>query len=88
MNAQTTLKMNERSLRRMARNGLVAYLYASGEQYDCQITDLNVKGAHLILPARIMLPTLIYLSLNRGAVPRAAHVRWQKGAHLGIEYVR
>lgn len=79
-------RKERRSTRRMMRHGIVAYASIAGQKVECLVTDLNVKGAHLVVRGRIGLPKTLYISLNSHVEPRLAYVRWQRGPHVGIEF--
>ena len=61
---------------------LPAFLQAGGERHSVQILDLSRGGAKLNCP--IALPAGSAVTLDCGMLGRAATVRWQDGAFLGI----
>jgi hypothetical protein len=61
---------------------LPAFLQANGERHSVQILDLSAGGAKLDCAATV--PTGTAVILDCGSLARAAVVRWQNGAALGI----
>jgi hypothetical protein len=65
---------------------LPAFLQANGERHSVQILDLSAGGAKLDCPATLAVGTAV--TLDCGALARAAVVRWQNGAALGLCFER
>ena len=61
---------------------LPAFLQANGERHSVQILDVSAGGAKLDSPATLAAGTPVVLDC--GALARAAVVRWQNGAALGL----
>ena len=61
---------------------LPAFLQADGERHSVQILDLSRGGAKLNCPVSLASATAV--TLDCGMLGRAATVRWQDGAFLGI----
>jgi len=65
---------------------LPAFVQANGERHSVQILDLSAGGAKLDCPATLAVGTAV--TLDCGALARAAVVRWQNGAALGLCFER
>ena len=63
---------------------LPAFLQANGERHAAQILDLSSGGAKLNCPASLSLGTAV--TLDCGTLRRAAVIRWQNGALLGLYF--
>jgi hypothetical protein len=61
---------------------LPAFLQANGERHSVQILDVSAGGAKLDCLAALAIGTAVVLDC--GALARAAVVRWQNGAALGL----
>ena len=61
---------------------LPAFLQANGERHSVQILDLSAGGARLDCAASLAVGTAVIMDC--GALARAAVVRWQNGAALGL----
>jgi len=61
---------------------LPAFLQADGERHPAQLLDLSSGGAKLNCPAGLSEGTGVILDC--GMLARAAVVRWQNGAFLGV----
>ncbi|HEX3677674.1 MAG TPA: PilZ domain-containing protein [Sphingomicrobium sp.] len=63
---------------------LPAFLRANGERHSAQLLDLSSGGAKLNCPASLSLGAAVILDC--GTLGRAAVVRWQNGALLGLRF--
>jgi len=63
---------------------LPAFLQANGERHSAQLLDLSSGGAKLNCPAGLPVGTAVILDC--GTIGRAAVVRWQNGAFLGVRF--
>ena len=61
---------------------LPAFLQAEGERHFVQILDLSAGGAKLNCAVTLSVGTAVILDC--GTLSRAAAVRWQDGAYLGL----
>jgi PilZ domain len=61
---------------------LPAFLQANGERHSAQLLDLSSGGAKLNCPAGLSAGTAVILDC--GTLARAAVIRWQNGALLGL----
>ena len=59
-----------------------AFLQANGERHAVQLLDLSLGGAKLNCPVSLAVGTAVILDC--GSFGRAAVVRWQNGALLGL----
>lgn len=81
-------KKEKRAARRMARFGVVAHVEVHGEKIECLVNDVTTFGLRLIFPSRQRLPSQVGIILIPGTDARSAHVRWQRGTHVGVEFIR
>ena len=81
-------KKEKRASRRMARHGVAAMADINGEMVEFVVNDMTALGLRLIFPRRLRLPSIINITTTPHAKARSAHVRWQRGTHAGIEFIR
>jgi PilZ domain-containing protein len=72
--------------RRVLLGGVAAYENGA-YTLNCQIRDLNEKGARIVVPGRQSLPEELYLVITRDRVAHKAKVIWRKGDEAGLEFV-
>ena len=63
---------------------LPAFLQAGGIRHHVHLLDLSAGGAKLTCP--VQLPSGTAVILDCGIIGRAATVRWQNGATLGLAF--
>jgi hypothetical protein len=63
---------------------LPAFLQANGKRHAAQLLDLSSGGAKLNCPAGLAVGTAVILDC--GTIGRAAVVRWQNAALLGVHF--
>jgi riboflavin biosynthesis pyrimidine reductase len=54
---------------------------------NCQIRDLNEKGARIVVSSRQSLPEELYLVVTRDHMAHKARLVWRKGDEAGLEFV-
>lgn len=54
---------------------------------NCQIRDLNDKGARITIPGRQSLPEELYLVITRDQLAHKARVIWRKGDEAGLQFI-
>ena len=72
--------------RRVLLGGVAAY-EDGAYTLNCQIRDLNEKGARITVSSRQSLPEELYLVITRDHMAHRARLVWRKGDEAGVEFI-
>ncbi|HEY2835980.1 MAG TPA: PilZ domain-containing protein [Rhizomicrobium sp.] len=72
--------------RRVLLGGVAAY-EDGAYTLNCQIRDLNEKGARITVSGRQSLPEELYLVIMRDHMAHKARLVWRKGDEAGLQFV-
>ena len=75
------------SPRRRVLLGGVASYENGAYTLNCQIRDLNEKGARIVVSSRQSLPEELYLVIMRSHMAHRAKLIWRKGDEAGLQFV-
>lgn len=74
------------SRRRVLLGGIATY-EDGAYTLNCQIRDLNEKGARITVSGRQSLPEELYLVINRDHTAHKAKLIWRKGDEAGLQFI-
>jgi hypothetical protein len=75
------------SPRRRVLLGGVATYENGAYTLNCQIRDLNEKGARIMVSSKQSLPEELYLVIMRDHMAHKARLVWRKGDEAGLQFI-